>query len=216
MPRWLPQLIALTLVLGSGAVHGIWSGRWSPSRVLETRAAELKCVPSVVGDWKGTDMELDARTLQVARLAGYVMRRYQNPKGDVVTAMLVCGLPGPVAVHTPEICYPGNGFEQVADAVKQPVAPGESGHDEFWSVDFHKAGPAVPEDLRVLYSWNAGKSWSTSENPRLEFAGEPALFKLYVVRIKGAAARPEGDDPGVDFLRQFLPVLRGCLFASRP
>ena len=74
--------------------------------------SKLDRVPMVIGEWKGRPETVDSRDRIAAGLNGLVMRHYENSRtGGTTTLVLVCGRPGPVAVHTPEICYPGAGLE---------------------------------------------------------------------------------------------------------
>jgi Protein of unknown function (DUF3485) len=213
MLRTLPYMIALAIIISSGIVHGLWTGRFQASRELETRAARLERVPLTIGDWKGRALTLDRRTVESAGIAGYLMRRYEDRQGHAVTVLLVCGRPGPIAVHTPEVCYPGTGYEQTAPTAKLSLGPGPSGQpDESWVAEFDKPGAILPKHLRILYTWSAdGTRWAASGNPRLQYAGEPALYKLYVVQETAQAEPALRDGPGATFARQLLPELRKAL-----
>lgn len=214
--RTLPHLAALAIVIASGAVHGIWTGRWSTSRELEDRVAALGRIPRTIGDWRGQALSLDRRTTEVGEIAGYLMRRYEDPRGDALTVLIVCGRPGPISVHTPEVCYPGAGFVASAPTSKRVIGSGPAGQpDEFWVAEFVKPGAVLPERLRILYAWNSDGIWKASAQPRLEFGASPALYKLYVVVDGAVADQPDRGDVGVEFLRKLLPELRQSLFSSR-
>src|SRR5262245_3153551 len=112
MKQTLPLIAAITVVLSSGVAQGIWAHRWIPSRGIEVAVSRLDNVPKVIGDWEGEDEELDGRQVEVGEIAGHISRRYRNRlDGSVVTLLLMCGRPGPIAVHSPEICYAGSGYE---------------------------------------------------------------------------------------------------------
>jgi hypothetical protein len=211
MSRLAPYLAALALVVGSGVAHALRTDRWSPSHSLEARVAELGRVPADVGGWRGRDSTLDRATVRVAGLSGYLMRVYKGPGGDVLTVLVICGRPGPVAAHTPEICYPGEGYEQVGRTEKTALPDGSG----FWLARFRKPGPVEDQGLSVLYSFNAGGGWKASDNARVDFAGSPALNKVYVVRRTGPAPEAGREDPSVEFLKEFLPQLRKYLFSTR-
>lgn len=215
MVRRFSYLAALSVVIGSGAVSGLWTGRWSAMDRLAPRAARLKQIPLTIGDWQGQPSGLDARMVARAELAGYLMRRYENPRGEVVTALLVVGRPGPIAVHTPEVCYGGAGYEPSTPKSKCFIDGNSSTRsEELWLVDLVKQATTAPECLRILYGWTADGSWTASEQPRLDFAGVPALYKLYIVRATPGADGPVQNDPGVQFARQFLSVVRKSVFQT--
>src|SRR5690348_2531079 len=111
MGRTIAQLVALAVVVASGVAHGLWTGRWGQPHQLEPAVARLGRVPAAVGDWEGRELPLNRQTLAVAEVAGHVSRRYQNSRtGESVLMLLVCGRPGPISVHTPDVCYEGAGY----------------------------------------------------------------------------------------------------------
>lgn len=213
MLRRLPQLTALIILFTVGLVHGRWSGRSASPQELKSRAAAVDRIPLVLGDWHGQSQTLDERMIQVAGISHYLMRRYQNERtGDKLTVLLVCGPPGPISVHTPEVCYAGIGYQQAGPLTKQRVGAEPPLGDEFWLAEMAKPDALVPENLRILYGWSVGGPWTASDHPRLDFGGAPALYKLYVVREDGTeSASSSESDPGESFLRQFLPQLRKAL-----
>src|SRR5947209_1581301 len=100
---------AMTLLLFSGLVHGLWTDRWSEQLDLGEAAQVLGRLPQDFGNWHGDDldMENDPRL----GLVGILSRRYTNTTtGKVLTLFLACGRPGPVATHTPDVCYVCQGF----------------------------------------------------------------------------------------------------------
>jgi hypothetical protein len=213
-PRAALYAAALALLVASGVAHGFWSGRWSRSRALVGRVAALRNVPPKVGEWVGEDSELDRRTLEHADIAGYVLRRYRNPRdGAAATVLLVCGRPGPIAVHTPEACYGGIGYEAQGPRERHQVPAGGGAPGEVWSVVMGKSGPLGSERLKILYAWTADGTWHASAAPRVDFAGAPALYKLYVVYPVAAAGEgPPLEEAHRQFLAQLLPALRDALF----
>lgn len=212
MSRAYPVLLVMVTVVSSGVVHGIWTNRWASSAALEQAAARMDGLPWALGDWDGQPTELDERQLAVADVAGHLARRYVNRRtGAVVTVMLLCGRPGPVSVHTPEVCYRGAGHQQVGARRKYP---GVTQGNEFWGTQFEKRRASVPEHLRILYAWNATGAWEASDSPRSHFARAPALYKLYVIRQLPREDEPLEDDPAAEFLRALVPALQKCLFPA--
>jgi Protein of unknown function (DUF3485) len=214
--RVLSYLAALVIVIASGIISGSWTDRWSTSGQLAARVAELDRVPMTIGDWQGRALALDRRSIAIGEIAGYLNRRYENWRnGEAVSVLLVCGRPGPIWAHTPEVCYAGGGYEPSTRRTKVAVAAGARPQpDEFWSIDLLKRGTIASEHLRILYAWNADGTWRASASPRWDFGGMPALYKLYVIRDVAGAKEQTGTDPAVAFARQFLPALRDVLFST--
>src|SRR5262249_21192590 len=154
-----------------GYLGGAWGGR--SQRELDQAAARVAEAPLAFGDWKGTPLDLDAKTVDMAGFSGHAVRRYENRRtGAVVHVLLACGRPGPLSVHTPEICFGGAGFAMSGEPARftpddRPGAP------EFFKATFGKAKSAAPEKLRALWAWNKGGAWRVSDNPRWTFAGTP-------------------------------------------
>jgi hypothetical protein len=214
MFRALPLAIALTLVIAAGLVHGRWTQRWSPSRAVEDAVVRLEGVPMILGDWQGRPLQLDREELAVAGIAGSVARRYENHRVNAaVSVLLVCGRPGSISVHTPDICYAGAGFEPIrpVGVLSLPLKP--SGPPEtFRDAVLGKTTMAVPTYLRILWSWSAAGAWETPDNPRLAFAPRQVLYKLYVIREMATSDERIDDDPSTEFLRILLPALERSLF----
>jgi hypothetical protein len=212
MSRLLPLGLVLAVVTASGVAHGLWSGRWNVLDGPERAADRLASVPMTVGDWDGRASALDERQMKVAELAGARVCEYVNRRtGSVVSTLLVCGRPGPVSVHTPEICYVGAGYEltRPRDRFGDPSLTGV----ELWVYGFHKPQASTPDRLRIFCAWSVNGSWSAPENPRLTFFREAALYKLYVTRKLLQTEEPLEGDPAVDFLKVFVPQLRNSVFA---
>jgi hypothetical protein len=210
MKRLVPAAVAVVLVVLSGVVHGFWTGRWSAAASGDV-AARLDSVALELGDWQGQKLEPDAR--QGEGMAGILYRRYVNRSTrSAVTVYLVCGRTGPVAVHTPDVCYGANGY-QVTDLGKQSVrpAPGAAGA-ELEAVQVVKTKAAEQIAQRVYWTWSAAGTWQVPDNPRLAFARHPLLYKLYLIRDLSRPGEPLEDDPCVDLMRQLLPELKKALF----
>jgi hypothetical protein len=208
--------VAIALMLASGVVHGDWTGRWSNLDELCAQATgRLHQLPMTLGDWHGQDGELDQRTLERAPMSGYLFRRYQNRvTGEEITVFLVCGRSGPVSVHTPDVCYRGAGYEQIGANARCEVALVQ-GSAEFWMGEFHKARSPVAGRLRILWAWSSDGAWQAPDKPRMQFARQGCLHKLYIVS-SAAADRPFAADAGTqEFIKRLIPQLEATLF-ERP
>lgn len=205
MKRMLPALAAVTLVLVAGVVHGFWTDRWHTSRAVETAVANLDSVPRSVGDWKAEPLPSD---LDDKAIPGQLYLRYVNQKtGDSITLVLLCGRPGPVAIHTPDVCYGASGFKVGRKADFTP--PGfKDAH--FFTTEAQHSSAADQTRLRIFWSWFAAGRWEAPENPRVSFTRLPVLYKLHISRDM-AADVPLDQDPCADFLRQMLPELQKAL-----
>src|SRR5262245_21464482 len=197
-----PILAVILSFAISGVVSGIWTNRWVDSTVLK-EAVQSTQLPPTVGEWDGREEVVSPAELKASQASAIVRRAYVNRKtGNSVSVVLICGHAGPVSVHTPDVCFPGSGFVEVGKASMLNLDE-PSGRAQFCVRTFQKAS-SIPVNLVVHYAWNAGKGWQAPENPRMAFAGQPALFKLYVTREAGADSLAGAKDPAENLIRELI------------
>jgi hypothetical protein len=210
MLKIVPAGTALLLVVLSGVVQGLWTDRWQHGDVPRLWAERVGDVPLTLGDWNGQSLALDDRAVQIAELDGYVQRRYVHRQtGQEVLMSLVCGRPGPIGAHTPDVCFQGNGYEIVQAPTRFEVPAAQSA---LWLTRFRRPDDLTAPQVRVFWAWTTTGAWQAVAYPRLEFARAPALYKLYVWRTLRRPDEPLDRDPAVSFLRLLLPELRQALF----
>jgi hypothetical protein len=206
-------LSAGIVLIASGVVHGVWTDRWSEQTDLVETADRLERLPMTIGAWHGTtvEMEKDPNT----GLAGMVARRYVHAKtGKAVTLFLACGRAGAVCTHTPDVCYAGSGFE-----VEKPMRfalPSTTAQapPEFWTARFVRERATGRTNLRIFWSWHDAQTWKVADNPRLSFAGEKILYKLYLIREMVQTDEPIEGDACVEFMQDVLPSFRSSVLAG--
>jgi hypothetical protein len=207
MQRVLVVASAFAVLVASGAVHGVWTDRWSDQGDLAAAAQGLNQLPMTIGVWRGSNVEM--ATDPNTGLAGMIARRYVNAaNGKAVTLFLACGRSRAVCTHTPEVCYAGSGFE-----VERPtrfVLPSTTAQapPEFRTARFVRERAGGKTLLRIFWSWHDGQSWKVADNPRLSFAGQKVLYKLYVIREITQPEEPTDGESCVEFLQDLLPVFR--------
>jgi len=188
----------------SGAVSGLWSHRWAPAMDPE-QSRKATRLPDQVGEWDGRELTVPPGEIEAARADAICRTVYvHRTTGRTATALLLCGRPGPVATHTPDVCLPGAGFVQVGSRRLVEIAGRVD--DQFARLWFQKDA-AVPTPISVYFAWNDGRRWSAPEKPRVAFAGQPVLFKLYVACEREPGADPNAADPAAELLQQLLPRL---------
>jgi hypothetical protein len=138
-----------------------------------------------------------------------MLREYRRGPGDpVLSALVLCGLAGPISVHTPDVCYRGAGYELAAPPARHRIERGEGQEPAwFWVGDFEQRGVPAPRRLRIFWGWNAGGGWKAADSARFEFAGAPVLLKLYVIREMSHGGEPLEKDPARGLLRELLAAL---------
>jgi hypothetical protein len=189
----------------------LWTDRWVHSEEPARAAARLDAIPLDLGDWKG--QRVSAETTQLQDVSGSFLAQYVNAtNGSAVTVFLVAGRPGPVAEHTPDVCYKGGGFKVLASRTYTLEAA--NGAAEFATALMVKTTSAEQKNIRIYWAWNAGAGWSAPDNPRVTFARHPALYKLYVLREVSSTDESVEDESCRDLMRLLLPALQQAFFGS--
>ncbi len=193
-------VIAATIALGT--IHGSWTNRWGNNPDLLQAGRKLEQLPKVLGNWRlKQSNELERSVSEMLQCSGNVSRVYENTNtGEIVQVFLVVGPSGPIAVHTPEVCYSTKDYSLVAP--RQRWSPNET--DEFWDLRMVR-NDLTKSQLRVLYGWTNNTHWQAVEQPRFWFGGRPVLYKL---QFAGPVPVSDDHDPASDFLSELLPILR--------
>jgi hypothetical protein len=201
------------LVVATALVHGVWTHRWLPNDALRHAVARMDRIPRTVGDWDGRDQPFDASDYpEEVYGVGQVRTYVERSGGHVLTSYLTCGLPGPLSIHIPTLCFRGIGF-RLAGEQKRLTVGGEAlaRPAEFWYGDFANTDSPAPEYLRIFWSWRAGDVWSAPESPRRALARHPFAYKMYVIRKARAVGEPLKSDPAVRFLNLMIPACEESL-----
>ena len=223
MTRFLIPAVVGLVVAAAAVSHGSRTGRWQTLPPIGEYTARLAAVPMTAGDWTGRDIPLaDAESLPAAGIAGHLHRQYvHKTTGEAVTVLMVCGRPGPISVHTPDVCYASAGYRAIgstdAAAVDLPGKRVTCSRLRFKP----PAGRVEARDLDIRWAWCAGDGVETPNSPRISFSGKPALYKLYVIREvqpsrPGAAPTTPaaGADPAEQFLKVFIPPMEAAIQAN--
>jgi hypothetical protein len=215
--RTIPILIATAVVLFGGAIQGISSHRWTTDTSLAQAAARLDRVALNLGDWKGQALEYNSRDYRRAGIDGALLRRYVDVHtGETVMLLIVCGRPGPISVHTPEVCYAAAGYEVLGSRVRLAIATSTPEKaSALWKIELRKLGTIVPEYLGVYYGWTMAGVWQAPDgDARIEFGGNPFLYKMYVIHESSSAGDARGEQSCLAFIRAVEPALRKSLFSA--
>lgn len=214
MKRILIIACAGVMLIASGVVHGIWTDRWSEPADVADAAKRLERLPMTIGSWQGGVVEMEKDTKST--LAGVIARRYvHTSNGKIVTILLACGRAGPICTHTPDVCYAGSGFEVEKPKSFRMTSQTAAAPPEFWTARFVKERATGRTHLRIFWAWHGEESWQIAENPRLHFAGEKVLYKLYMIREMVQHDEPLEGDACVEFMHDLLPAIRESVFARK-
>jgi len=207
--RTVPLLVALAVVLAAGLLHGIGTDRWRQSPDLQFAISRIHDLPERVGDWQAAPLEMDIAELRQAGAEGWWLRRFTNARtGEIVSILLLCGPTRYMAIHRPEDCYRGAGYEIAAPPAPLTISDRA---DLFWTARFRKSDAIGVSQLRICWSWFADGRWQAPDSPRLTFAGIPVLYKLYAICELSEPTEPTTGDSSVELLRLLVPELSRLL-----
>jgi hypothetical protein len=214
-----PIAAALVVVAIATYVQGIWSERWGKLR--SERLAEftkrLSEVPLTIGDWDGTDQEVDKAQLARSNCDGHVSREYMNRRNkEVVSVYLVSGTGRHVTIHTPDWCYRGAGYEMDDAAIAYTMrVEGLGAQPEFRTATFTKTDETGRTDrLRIFWSFTDDGTWLGPSSPKPKYGTRDALYKVYFITKAALRQETPEDSPALDFARQFFPLVNEILFPT--
>ena len=200
----------MALTLAGGVLEGRIRNRWGPSETMLAAAQKLEDVPHQFGGpgndrWQLQSSEtMNPYVIEMLECTGYIVRTYANPRtGESVSLFVIVGPAGPIAVHTPEICYSSQNYKSRDPRKRVAIADAQGQDDQFWALTFKTKD--VREDLlRVYYAWSTGNRWSAPNDARFAFAGWPYLYKIQL-----SSHLPAGTDLKTgDTCREILEGLR--------
>jgi hypothetical protein len=204
---FLCSLILLAGTVAGGWYHGQASRRWGEQPDERVAADRLNTpLPQSFGSWKYKNEHKFAEDVkEMLQCRAYINHVYENEQtGDVVTVAVIVGPHGPVAVHTPEICYSSKDYSIAAGREKKPIQTKDGREHSLWQLGLEPREPGqLP--LTVLYGWSTGTTWEAAEHPRFSYGGTSHLYKVQAAVI--SPAKKADYDPAEDFLTSFLSEL---------
>ena len=205
-------VLVAALTLAVGVIHGRMRNRWGPPADAQVAVDRMQEIPLEFGNWRCKSLEkLNALTLEILECHGHWVRRYVNTSsGEAVSVTLLLGPAGPIAVHTPEVCFSSQAYKNRSPrtqvSIEHPPAPA----DQFWVLTYQTSDLRA-DVLRLYFAWSTGSHWSASSNARYVFAGAPYLYKIQLSVYLPPGVDPEKNDTGRRFLEAFVPVARQYL-----
>jgi hypothetical protein len=208
------SMLAVVGTVAAGWSQGCQTNRWGPAPDAALAADRLSLpLPEQAGNWRlEQEVPFSDAVVRILQCPAHVSRVYVHEQtGDSATVAVIVGPPGPVAVHTPEICYSSRDYSIAAPRKETQVADSTGQSHAFWDLSL-KANDLNANSLRVLYGWSSGSSWEAARHPRFGYGGLPHLYKLQVAVTSNSEGT--GFDPAEDFLTQFVAQLQPRLVAA--
>jgi hypothetical protein len=209
------MILAIVILIAGGLVNGIWIDRWNLSSEPSASAAKLEGIPMEIGDWKAPgNREIDDQSKAIGEIAGYMGRVYSHLGSDVA-CLIVCGRPGAIGAHTPDVCFVGQNQTMLKNQrTMVKIGAGEN-EAQFYTAIFKRSESGSLFYTRAFWSWSADGKWTAPDNPRFYFLGNEVLYKLYVTYpVADEEEKLEEGGPGADFIKVLLPKLDPVLFGK--
>jgi hypothetical protein len=219
---YLPIGLGVLLIVALTIIQVQMTDRLSASNVSAAeRAKLLKQIPDKIGDWHGTNMDVDEQVRQTAGAEGAVSRKYRNVRtGEEVDLWLIVGHGRSVARHTPDVCYRSSGFTaRSTENSPYPMVLEDGEEVPFFTNTFFREDVSGRQLIRVFWTWynsqadkHEGKVvWETPSNPTWYFGNTRALYKMYFTSVMRDPMETAEKSPCLNFAREFLPIVDKAL-----
>jgi len=124
---------------------------WFSTSQGEMSRKSLKHFPKTVGDWKMiSDQLIDDKVMNVLLVDDYIMRSYENKKGDVVYLYIgyFKSQREGKQVHSPRQCLPGSGWDRISHSEMVMSFKGHNPSEGQVNIDVMGKGNSME-----LYVW---------------------------------------------------------------
>lgn len=223
MRLYAPVAVAVLAIVSLTLWEASLSDRFTSSSVTaEEFGKRFKNVPTTLGNWVGTDMTPEKATLEQAGAVSHVSRRYVNSEtGQQVDLWLIVGHAREICRHTPDICYPSQGYSQLGSRVVFPIeTPDDADHPaKFFTAKFRNESNLGSRIERVFWAWNGNQEgkdhWEAPEFQKLYYGNNTALYKMYFTASMGDTDEAVAKNVAVNFAKLMLPEVNRALFPER-
>ncbi|MFM8272187.1 MAG: hypothetical protein ACKODX_07600 [Gemmata sp.] len=181
----------LALVVCGALVHGSVTQRWNAIAPDPTEANRLHALEVRHEGWASEKVDTE---MPVNERSTATSRRYVSPDGRTSAVVsFISGIPGSVATHTPDVCYPGSGYKTLRATRKEPLTLATGATATVYAADFEKNTQTKRDRVRVRWAWTTAGEWVAPDNPRWQFASQLRAPTIYKVYIASPLAEADGD-----------------------
>jgi hypothetical protein len=177
---------ALAALVVAGAVgHGAITQRWS---VFAPDAARTERMHTLAIELPDCEIQPIEHDVPLKERSVATSRRYRPADGAYSAAVsIISGVPGAVATHAPDVCYPASGYRLIGE-IRRETAKLAEGSATYFVADFEKKRESGVERLRIRWSWTTDGVWEAPDRARFHYMRATELHKLYI-------ATPIADGP---------------------
>lgn len=225
MFRYVPYAIGLIVLTGATWWQARIVDRWGMSSIsVEELQSRFAKVPLQIGPWKGEDLKVTEEITETAGAVVHVSRMYTNEEtGQQVNLWLIAGHAKDIVRHTPDICYPAQGYRQVEPNEIQKQLPTSDGSQAvFWTARFTPEAEATARQRRVFWAWSVSPDeggepkWEAPQSARRYFRNTTALYKMYFDSMVTSRDETADGSPCAEFARVCIPEVNAAIFGDAP
>jgi hypothetical protein len=217
---WARLAVVAAILASSGGVR-LWQER-RVERALELGRSSpfpLAELPMKIGSWEGHVATMDPRIVRITGSTDLVSRRYVDRQTGVGLDVIV--LYGPMSdtlPHTPEVCYPSAGFEEMPGVVERPIAIEKPSPltVPFRSLAFTKGEGGLADSQEVYYSLRYNGRWTTQSTSPKALKRISGMYKVQVSRRISDRERRDVDNPCEPFLAALVGEIETRIAEARP
>jgi hypothetical protein len=178
------------LLLGISAGFRFWR-EWQFHALANASATcpfPLKDLPERLGTWhrvEGSESQLEPEVALTAGSSDHIICEYVDEKnGERVSALVLYGLAETVFAHTPDSCYPGQGYRAVVEPEdRRVVIPGMKTPVQCRAAVYAKKDGSVIRYEEVYYTFFHNREWIPDLESRWKsFRYHPSTFKIQLQR----------------------------------
>ena len=222
MLRYLPYALGLVLLAGATWWQAQIVDRWGTSGISEDELnRRFASVPMNIGKWVGTDHEVEEIITEKAGAVAHVNRVYRNTEtGEEVAMWLIAGHAKDIVRHTPDICYPAQGYRRARNQITHEMPTADGTQAVFWTAVFAPETQLDAGNRRVFWAWAVSPDgdeepqWRAPSEPRFAFRNTPSLFKMYFTSLLTPRESTAAASPCTDFARVCIPQVNQALFGE--
>jgi hypothetical protein len=222
MLRYIPYALGIFVLTGATWWQARIVDRWGMSSIsVEQLQDHFASVPLQIGPWKGVDHKVAKEITETAGAVAHVNRVYTNEStGEEVALWLIAGHAKDIVRHTPDICYPAQGYRQGPDEVQHQMATDDGSEATFWTTVFRPETELSAGQRRVFWAWaihpEEGREpkWEAPAVARRRFGNTTALYKMYFTSVVTTREETIASSPCSAFARICIPQVNEALFGG--
>lgn len=214
---WIWMIVGCVLVAASGLVRVRQEQLFADASLsVKESPFPLRDLPtSLGGHWEMIqEEELEAETQQIAGCSDYMYRFYANTHTGVMLKVLVAFGPATqVFPHSPDICFPSQGYQATGKTRQVPVAVNSSESEvsptvPFRAMTFSRPNAGREEYIESHFSyWHDGRWDPDAKDTKQKFQHRPAMFKVQVDRTISSSERDASQSASEEFVAALVTEL---------